>query len=346
MTDFVEAIKPTLSQLRRFIGNPGVWAAQNSGGEWHPRRHPLTDRVLTRHMQHVETVGTYIGHSTPEGTVARTLCFDIDNGSLPDAEAIEAALLDLGFPKATYGTEFSGMKGYHVWVLLQEYRPSHELRRVGRAVLALASVQCEVYPKQDEVRDLGNLVKLPGGLHRVTKKPNDFVNNVPRPLPVASWAQLLERFPPEVRARQHSADSRFPCMTAISAGVAEGGRNNQLYHLAVMLRRAGVADEFVDMIIAQVNERCQPPLEDVELEGSLESSRTGGPICGQIPEDKHCGDLCLLARTAGLYARPGQLRHAADGENVVVTLLSRKGSMIEFSHDDVGRMKAQLRLEK
>ena len=69
----------------------------------------------------------------------------------------------------------------------------------------------------------------------------------------------------------------------------------------------------------------------------------GGPICSQLSEERQCGELCLMERTKGLYTRPQQLRHAGVGENVVVTVAARNGNVVEFEHDDVGKMKGVLR---
>jgi hypothetical protein len=272
--------------------------------------------------------------------------FDVDSGvdALGDVRRIAAALVDeLGVPAMYLGTEFSGKKGYHLWLPLQEPRPSHELRRVGRAALTLAGVSCEVYPKQDEVRDLGNLVKLPGGVHQVSGRRNDFIDQVPLPMPTHRWEELLTQLPEEVRARRTLSDVRFPCLAAIQdEGVQEGSRNIQLFHLATLLRRAGVSDDNVELVVRRTNELGDPLSED-ELVQLLESSKQSGPLCDLLPEERQCGELCIRARTSGLlYTRPGQLRFAAEGENVVVTLIGRKGNVIEFSHDDVGKMKAVL----
>jgi hypothetical protein len=124
-------------------------------------------------------------------------------------------------------------------------------------------------------------------------------------------------------------------------GVREGSRNIQLFHLATMLRRAGVSDDNVDLVVRRTNE-LGDPLDEQELSLLLESSKMSGPLCSSLPEERQCGELCVRARTSGLYTRPGQLRFASDGENVVVTLVGRKGDVIEFSHDDVGKMKAVL----
>lgn len=335
----------TVSQLRRLVGNPNAYAVQTKKGTWFPgtaadkSRLPLTDDVLQQHLDHKLTVGTYVGI----GAHSHLLVIDIDDGEEESATRIADALTELGVPSV--GLEFSGKKGYHVWVVFQDEVPSRDIRRLGRHALVLAGLppKTEVFPKQDVVTDLGNLVKLPHGIHQVTSSENPFLNGFPKPVPVKVLQRILGELPEEVHARRAVSETRFPCMQAIQEeGVAEGGRNNQLYHLAAMLRRGGVSDDNVDLIVRRTNE-LGDPLEESELQGTLDSSLTGGPICHNIPEERHCGELCIMERTKGLYTRPGQLRHAGAGENVVVTIKDRRGSIVELEHDDIKVAKASIR---
>jgi hypothetical protein len=343
-----------LVQLRRLVGNPDAYALQHEDGTWEPVRKPLDDAVLAGHLSRRYTVGTYIGHvigyqEADAWTGARTLVLDFDTGgeSLEQAKGAHTALLDLGVPNTSMGIEFSGRKGHHVWVVLGEYVPNSQLRRLGRAALALAGLpsNTEVFPKQDEVRDLGNLVKLPGGIHAVTHQPNDFVGIVPMPMLAPAWAKVVAGLPEEVRARSTGpVDNRFPCISTIQQGVTEGGRNIQLFHLAAMFRRHGAEDDLVEAILHHINERGDP-LDDAELESIVRSSAHSGPICGQLPQDMQdgCGDYCIRARLAGLNTRPGQVRNAQVGESVVVTLASREEDKVSFAHDDLELAKGRLR---
>jgi hypothetical protein len=343
-------VKPTLSQLRRFVGNPDAYAVQGESGRWRPVRESLTDAVLEAHLAQTITVGTYIGHKPAYArgaTVARTLCLDIDSGSTLDAAAYRVALLGLGVPAASIGVEFSGRKGFHVWVLVDALVPNSQLRRLGRAAQATVGEPVEIYPKQDEVKDLGNLVKLPGGVHQVTGKQNNFVygSRVPRPMSAAVWDELVKTFPPEVAARTaaYVEEVRFPCLASIQEeGVQEGSRNISLVHLGVMLRRAGLTSENVALVLARTNEKGQP-VDDEELEGILRQSSQTGPLCSQLPAERHCGDLCLLSRLRGLRDFPGQLRGAAVGEKVVVTMAERRGNDVFLEHSDVAKMRGVLK---
>ena len=328
----------TPQQLLRLLGNPQAYALQQEDGGYKPVRKPITPELLKQHLKGDVTVGTYVNVADK----ARFVVFDIDTGDevgLAETTAITEAIRKYEVPDWCVGVEASGKKGYHVWVLLQDWRSAEELRRFGRAILTLSGVKCEVFPKQDEVRDLGNLVKLPGATHRVTGRKAEFVTPLPRPMPVKTWERIVvPQLPEEVASsrRAGASDERFPCMSAIqSEGVCEGGRNIQLFHLATMLRRAGLTDESVALVVANANDKSDPPLDDFELQQVLESSAHSGPVCDQLPEDRQCGELCIRARTSGLYTRPRQLKYAQEGENVVVTIGKRSGRTVQFEHDDL-----------
>ncbi|MEW6665758.1 MAG: CRISPR-associated primase-polymerase type A1 [Thermodesulfobacteriota bacterium] len=78
--------------------------------------------------------------------------------------------------------EFSGGKGFHFWFLLSDpVTPDQVRKALGeiRDVLAgdLKAFNLEIFPKQEKLsgKGLGNLVKLPLGIHRLTGKRSYFV---------------------------------------------------------------------------------------------------------------------------------------------------------------------------
>ena len=333
-----------VASLRRFVGNPDAYAIQQEDGSYVPVRQPLVDNVLDEHLAGNLTVGTYVNSDS----LAHFVVFDVDSGDDAEVQAVRVAdgLVSMGIDPMFIGTEFSGRKGYHVWVVLTSPVEAHELRALGRSVLALADVECEVFPKQDVARDLGNLVKLPGGRHRVSGMPSEWVGREPKPMPVSRWTEnIVPNLPVELAGRRvgGGASERFPCMDAIlSEGCSEGGRNNQLFHLATMLRRAGLTHEYVVQVIDSVNEKGDP-LDPYELASILAAAENSGPICDQLPSERQCGELCIKAKTSGLYTRPRQLRNAREGENVVVTVLKHTGNIVELGHDDLEQAKGVVR---
>jgi hypothetical protein len=329
------------ARLLDLVGNPHAYAIQHEDGTWSPVRAPLNAFVLNQHKNKHRTVGTYVLF----GDKARTLVFDIDtDGNMETAaqevDAVNDALTTLGIPPGGIGVEFSGRKGYHVWVVFGRYVEAAKLRRLGRAVLALAQVKCEVFPKQDEARDLGNLIKLPEGKHQVTGKENNWLNGGgggPDIVSVQVLDRILEELPEEPKKATYvgEGESPYPCMGHIQEGVGEGNRNNALFHLAVMLRRQGLSPENLVLVIHNVNQKFDPPLPEEEVDQLLQSSAHSGPICDTIGEDLGCGELCIFKRTPGLKVRPGAIRNVRPGEGVVVVLTEREGKTIDFEHPDL-----------
>lgn len=339
--------QPTVGFLRKLVGNPNVYAEQQEDGQWFPVRRPLTPGILRRHLDGKVTVGTYIVNPPNQ---ARTLVFDFDE---PDHDEQQRQLTAVSFILAgldvNAGTEFSGKKGHHLWVTVDDYVDAELLYRIGRGIRQEAGLpKLEVYPKQTQVRDLGNLVKLPGGVHRVTGNHNDFLSaqSFPEPISAERVAELAALYPEvHIRSTETPASIEHPCVHQIQVGFEEGGRNTHLFHLAVMLRKFSLTDENVALLVYRANEKCVPePLPEAEIESILESSRFSGPICDQLDDDVHCGGACVKAKHPGLYTRPGAVKWAADGEEVVLRVRDRTddGRTIELEHEDIVQGRAIL----
>jgi len=338
--------KPTLAQLRSLIGNPEVYAVQRADGGWFPVKEKLGVGILAQHLAGELTAGTYIVRPPDQ---ARTLVFDVDHKDKDEAEKILNSVTQvIDKVGLEYGVEFSGRKGYHVWVIAKESLSAAVLYRLGRGIRDEAGISAlEVFPKQVEVRDLGNLVKLPGGIHQVTQKHNDFIDNFPVRNSVEKLFAAAELYPEIVvrsRRRGDPAGIEYPCVYALQEGAPEGGRNVHMFHLATMLRKFSLNDEHVEAIMRATNERSDPPLPDEELDGIIENSRWAGPVCDQLNPEVHCGEQCIKAKHPGLYTRDGAARWAADGEEFVVTVRERAddGRVLELEHPDFVQARAVL----
>lgn len=333
----MKQLKPTASQLRRLIGNPEAYAAANEDGSWYPIEGKCDwETVLDSHVAQRATIGTYVLW----GDKAKTLVFDLDEGEgdLEKAEGLVVELARLGVPRRSMGVEFSGRKGYHVWVVLADYTLAKDLRRLGRIVLGLAGIKCEVFPKQDEAKKLGNLVKLPGGRHPVSKKENNFIDRVPQPMSMQVWQRLVGKLPPEPEPPKHNGNGDdsglLPCVQMAADGVEEGSRNHALYHYAVLLRGSHrVPDDAVDSLVRAAAVRCDPPYEGPELDALIESSRNGGPICDQL--DTPCGQRCVRNKQRLRPTRQGELKQARPGWVVPMEVEEREGAKVRLRHPDL-----------
>jgi hypothetical protein len=210
------------SFLRWFAGRGDVYARQwydarrDRSGYW-PVREPLTAAVVEQHLLGRFTLGQYVLH--PDNTVSFA-ALDLD----PTPEAIEharlasesqepapPAMLDYaarireqaersGLPLFI---EHSGGAGLHLWLFFAPRLPAERARGFLRELLWRAgaqppSVAVEIFPKQDRLggKGLGNLIKLPLGIHQVTLRPSSFLDAQLRPIGAAEALALLRPVPP------------------------------------------------------------------------------------------------------------------------------------------------------
>lgn len=146
---------------QRFIQRDDCYPIQygNNGGGYTVVKNKLTDDVILSHLRGTKTIGLY-GSSD---SMTKWICIDID---VLDEVAVREVQNHLRRFKIPYLTEFSGKKGYHIWVFFDKPYQNHVARALANAV----AFDNEVFPKQDLVGEgkLGNLVKAPLGKHQVT----------------------------------------------------------------------------------------------------------------------------------------------------------------------------------
>jgi len=195
--------KPSMADLEIFLqlfqGRETVFAKQWIGGLGYspvrPERSINADDVLS-HIQGTETYGIY---PIKKDNTVKFVCFDVD---LPKnfAELKEDALVNdksillpqvknictiainvfraCSFNSKGVLIEDTGGRGYHIWFFFESPIPAVSARKFAYSILKKAKVQCEVFPKQNEVAEgqYGNLIKLPLGLHKKYKQHSSFID--------------------------------------------------------------------------------------------------------------------------------------------------------------------------
>ncbi len=177
------------------------WVEKNNGNlrsGYSPVRSPLSFSIIERHLKGEYTVGIYQLNRRSE---VKWAIYDVDikkdiyanakkedlNEYLKVAEKIALELK--AFLKALYlpsYLEFSGSKGYHVWLFFKNFLSARIVKRAMSLILEeflkdlkTEIVKIEIFPKQSKIEDggLGNLVKLPFGFHRLTGSKTYFIEN-------------------------------------------------------------------------------------------------------------------------------------------------------------------------
>lgn len=230
--------------MELFQGRTDAFAEQQDDGSYRPVRRPITKEDYLAHGRGEHTYGIY---TTQRNNTTKLLVFDVD--VLDNFETLTkiATVLDV-FAGVWFWTEFSGRKGHHIWVFFERWNNAKLVRRAGLGILQVAGVKCEVFPKQNEVSDLGNLVKLPLGIHRVSGEWSVGIERDWRDAELVTYSQLenmaaryQEPTPPSINRvpipaqKMGDASKTLERRLDLIAETPEGERNNTLYKTAVWL---------------------------------------------------------------------------------------------------------------
>jgi hypothetical protein len=187
--------------LDLFSGREGVYARQWKNSEGHcgymPVNEHLNEKVVRNHLLGNISVGIY--QLRMDSTV-NWLCFDVDiqksiiKEAFTDDDLLKRVMLDVKNTAvkiynecAKYSIdaymEFSGYKGYHVWVFFDKPIVARMVKKFANQlilnIIPEKNTVIEVFPKQNFVKSdgYGNLVKLPLGVHIFNSKRSYFVNS-------------------------------------------------------------------------------------------------------------------------------------------------------------------------
>lgn len=180
-----------------------MWHDPQRGTGYSPVKGPLTPNLVRAHLDGAITLGAY--NLRLDGCVTWA-CLDLDMTKkaieglagrrdrareLRDRQRGEALRIRDGLRAAGLSPllEDSGRKGFHLWLFLPEPTPAEVVRErllplAGQLAPRDPDLSLEVFPKQDGVRSggLGNLVKLPLGVHLRSGRRCPLLDDQARPV--------------------------------------------------------------------------------------------------------------------------------------------------------------------
>ncbi len=271
------------------------WVDKKEGKQGYvPVRRPMEPQDVEDHLKGRKTYGIYLLKS--DATV-KTAVMDVDvvrkfrEGKLSreDRQIIrrEGAYLMKRIRDMSTSAgcaplvEFSGGKGFHFWFIFDRPIPAGDARKwlnpIREALYRdLSAFSLEVFPKQESLKGkgMGNLVKLPLGVHRVTGKRSYFYD-----------------------CRDHGPDAQLKFLMGVKSGNAD-----QMITAAISAKRENVvvhprlrkwAENFPEL--QKLESRC-PPL------GQIMAGCRQGRACTEREEK-------ILFQTVGFLARGKTLLH-------------------------------------
>lgn len=189
-----------------------MWYEAEKGVGYSPVRQPLSSALVRAHLEGAVTLGVYTLRL--DGCVG-WVCIDVDatrkaldgvaghrdrardlrERLLGEAMRLRALLVGWGLDPLL---EDSGNKGYHLWLFLPHPTPARDVRQAldamsGHLRSSDPQIGLELFPKQDGLAPggLGNLVKIPLGIHLRTGRRCALLDDAGRPL-ADPWSRLRQ----------------------------------------------------------------------------------------------------------------------------------------------------------
>jgi len=313
-----------------FKGNPTKFGKLTDNGWTSVGRDEVS---LNNHFSGKYCIGVY----PIRDNHTKFLCFDIDgkdSQTLYGFGFLVGILIYLGITLHHFLIEFSGQKGYHLWVFFEEWISSDKAYKLGVIAQKLAKMKCEIFPKQPTTDGLGNLVKLPLGTHPVTGKHCSLTRYDLEPLEMdKQWEamknvkkvteemvdRILEKYSNLIKTRQnlglknneelyeyHAIKQRlyaFPCLKDIYLnGVQNGNRNMATLRLASQLYHSGFKQSVIKKSLNRWNEeRNSNPLPSEEIERTVNSVFARAYIfgCSDPFLQLYCKSDCRIKKYRG-----------------------------------------------
>jgi hypothetical protein len=305
---------------------------------------PLTNKQITLHLEGKMTLATY---ALAEDNTVRWMCLDVDiTKARPDRPQIDPEIARKRAQEHTITlakrlnkvlgpnkilVEDSGSKGYHLWVFFSEPVQARYVLSFGEWLVQQATppegIHVEIYPKQQEAKNLGNMVKLPMGIHKRSGRRCEFVDGTFTPYE-DQWKKLasvqtltandlqiiIQRNGVQLvhsiqTYRGETPDGSLPCMVRImDEGLVEGTRDHGIFALSIYLKDKGLPTWATQGICNTVNERSGDPLHADVIETKILSAYEGDYSifpCNNDVLDGYCTSHCRFWTTKVRRRWPG-----------------------------------------
>lgn len=159
-------------------------------------KYVLNDIHIKNHLLHKSTYGILCDEST------KFMMFDIDGNSLENAihlkNMIKTQLMEMGFDSKYIHTEFSGKKGYHVYVFFEKRYSTEAINRLQKIVVNKV-ISNQYYDNSwgnIEIRPTPTMgIKLPLGVHQGSKSVCWFCDESDKPIEAFDYLLDIEKFP-------------------------------------------------------------------------------------------------------------------------------------------------------
>ena len=273
---------------------------------------PLTVELVQNHLDGNLGIGSI---PIDERSQCSFGALDIDDYNL-DLTALLAKVKRFKLPLIMCRSKSGGA---HLFLFLSEKVAAAEVRdRLAEFSAVLGWGNCEIFPKQEEVRadrgDIGNFINLPyqNAKHttRYALKDDGDSLTLKEFLLLAKKNRISAR---DLSAISLSSDKTIipdgpPCCQQLTEfGIPEGGRNTTLLNVGIYYRKCAPND-WKDLLEKHNRDYCNPPLparEVVVIQDQLDKKEYAY-TCKQEPLHSHCNKSVCKSRKFGIGSQNSQ----------------------------------------
>jgi hypothetical protein len=301
-----EQKKCTLELMRLFIHRKDVYAVQVKYGEkciYVPKYQLLTQEDIEKHLEGKITLGIY---TLGLDNTIKWICLDIDSQHVKNTEEIRDLIYKRcvrKFGLDAVRVEASGSPhNYHVWVFFDNPIEARFGNALGLKILEGVK-HVELFPKQTALtgKRLGNLVKLPLGIHKKSGKRSTMNLEGIKPCRVDLTeieAPTAKTFKERPRLEGYRGGDPN-CILKIKKGVRKGARNNAgIIYASYLMNFKQLRPDHGYYLFRLWNTKNKPRLSDDELRAIFEQAIVGGYVfgCGHENMKDYCAkEGCALA---------------------------------------------------
>lgn len=230
----------------------------------------IMESDILEHLEGKKTIGVYQFNKNR----TKWVCFDFDGTVLEEqfdlAKKFSQKLTEQNIQNIL---EFSGKKGYHIWVLCEEADGTSA--KYWAEEISEVSGAHEIFPKQESAGDgYGNLVKLPLGLHQISKKESHFFDENFLPLNKYQSIEFLgkkiltKNKVPKIIVKEIIRTITKPITKTpmpsyiqhiINSGANEGDRHKNVFIITKELYHCGFTKEEILQCALTFNNNCPKP---------------------------------------------------------------------------------------
>ena len=294
-----------IKQFRDFFqGRQNAFAEQTEDGRYIKVDNNITNKHIIDHLSGLKTYAMYLINPNEQRCWHTVIDIDAEDNHI--LQTLVNACNKIGIKSNQLLIEFSGNKGFHIWLRYEQAIDAKKAQSIGNIIIQSTDIPdevkriIEIFPKQEKVdkSSYGNAIKLPLCKHKKSKKSSYFIdselNRIENGIEELEMIKFIseeevefiltefgeylnDKKNDEAKVKENKENRKYcdifpPCINSIlEKGIDEGRRNKVAFLLTQHLNKHGFLEDVTKNILNYWNTKNKPPLPTKEMENVIKS---------------------------------------------------------------------------